>query len=377
MSGARVWPPPLPRAAEPFLDFAHLLRGHGFAVAPEQLVSFLAAIELLGPRSIVDVRRAAVATLAPPRERIEEFNALFDAFFFGRAPIAQEEEREEDERLRVEEEGPGSLAELAVVEGEASGHAASPLESTSLRRFRASASTAFLERFRRQALKRLPRRRSALLMRSKRGPILDLARTLRRAQARAGEPIALFWRTRRTRQRRIVLLIDVSASMKEHTETNLRFAHALARAAQRIEVLTFGTRLTRITRAMRRPLLTQALERAARTVRDWDGGTRIGEALEALLRVPRLVGFLRGALVLVVSDGLERGDPERLVGAVRRLRRLAWRLVWLSPLAATPGYVPATAAMAAIRPLLHALLPAGGLDSLCRQVLALAREVPR
>ncbi|MDW8123537.1 MAG: VWA domain-containing protein [Geminicoccaceae bacterium] len=374
--GAETAWPPLPREVAPFVGFAQLLRAHGFSAASDQLVSFLEALALLGPRHMADIRAAAVATFAPPRERIAEFHALFDAHFLGRgAPPAPAATRAESEPLRVQEEAGGEGPELLEVEGRTRGRAASPAEAAASRRFGPRPEERALARFRREAPGRLPRRRTAWRVRAKRGRLLDLARTLRRALAREGEPVELFRRTRRTRQRRIVLLVDVSGSMKEHTETNLRFAHALARVAERIEVLTFGTRLTRITPAMRRPRLEQALDRAARTVRDWDGGTRIGEALSALLRVPRLAGFCRGALVLVISDGLERGDPDLLVAAVRRLARLSWKLVWLSPLAATPGYVPETAAMKAIRPALDALLPAGSLARLCREVLRSAREL--
>ncbi|MDW8371563.1 MAG: VWA domain-containing protein, partial [Geminicoccaceae bacterium] len=231
--------------------------------------------------------------------------------------------------------------------------------------------------FRREAPRRLPRRRSALLVRAHRGPVVDLARSLRRAAAREGEVLELAFRRRAHRQRRILLLIDVSGSMKEQSETNLRFAHALARVAGRLEVLTFGTRLTRVTPALRLRSVERALERAAHTVRDWDGGTRIGEALAALLRVPRLVGFARGAVVLVISDGLERGDPTPMVRAVERLSRLAHRLVWLNPLASSPDWRPQTAAMRAALPHLDALVPAGSIATLCRQVLDLSRDRPQ
>jgi len=370
------WPPPLPPAARPFVDFATLLRAHGFAVAPEQTVAFLEAVALLGPRHMTDIRRAAIATLAPPRERIGEFLALFDAHFLGGARAAPVESGAgEEEPLRVQEEAAGEEDVLLEVAGETKGETASPAEALGLRRFSAHPVRA-LDRFRREAPRRLPRRRTALLVRARRGPVVDLARTLRRAASREGELLELAFRRRATRQRRIVLLIDVSGSMKEQSETNLRFAHALARVAERLEVLTFGTRLTRVTPALRIPTVERALDRAARTVRDWDGGTRIGEALAAFLRVPRLSGFARGALVLVLSDGLERGEPSAMARAVERLSRLAHRLVWLSPLASGPNWRPETAALRAVLPHLDALLPAGSIATLCRQVLDLARDRP-
>ncbi len=145
---------------------------------------------------------------------------------------------------------------------------------------------------------------------------------------------------RRTALRPVLLLIDVSGSMKTRTDAHLRLAHRLAQVLPRIEIFTLGTRLTRITRALRLKQENQALAASGAMVADWDGGTRIGAALRAFLAVPRFAGFARGAWALVLSDGLERGEPEIMVEAVRRLARLAWRLDWLSPLAGDPDFRP-------------------------------------
>ena len=149
------------------------------------------------------------------------------------------------------------------------------------------------------------------------GDAFDLRRTLREAVRNDGEVMRLPRLKRRLRQRRVLLLIDVSGSMKERTEAHLRFAHALAHAVERIEVFTFGTRLTRVTRALRlKNRDAGAGARPRRIVSDWDGGTRIGDALQAFLAVPRFAGYARGALVLILSDGLERGDPAAMRDAV-------------------------------------------------------------
>ena len=182
---------------------------------------------------------------------------------------------------------------------------------------------------------------------------------------------------RRLRQRRILLLIDVSGSMKERTETHLRIAHALAHAVERIEVFTFGTRLTRVTRAMRLKHRAQALAATATIVSDWDGGTRIGDALRAFLAVPRFAGYSRGAAVLVLSDGLERGDPSAMRDAVTRLSRLAWRVSWLTPLAADPNFTPQTEGLKAILPLVDDLADGSSVRAVCAHVLNLqGRDVP-
>ncbi|WP_048860916.1 VWA domain-containing protein, partial [Acidisphaera rubrifaciens] len=219
----------------------------------------------------------------------------------------------------------------------------------------------------------LPRRRGHRLVPARRGRRIDLQRALREQARHDGDAVRLPRRRRKLRQRRILLLIDVSGSMKARTDAHLRFAHALARAADRIEIFTMGTRLTRVTRAMRLRMRTQALAEASQTVADWDGGTRLGDALAAFLGVPRFAAAARGALVLVLSDGLERGDPSVLVDAVRRLSRLAWRIAWLSPLV-TAGEAPQTEAMRAVRPMLHDLVPGGTTAALVAHILHERRE---
>jgi uncharacterized protein len=159
--------------------------------------------------------------------------------------------------------------------------------------------------------------------------------------------------------------------MKARTDAHLRFAHALAQAVERIEAFTIGTRLTRVTQALRRKQREQALGAAAAVVADWDGGTRIGDALQAFLAVPRFAGYARGALVLVISDGLERGDHRAMTEAVARLAALAWRVSWLTPLAVDPRYRPETDALRSILPLIDDLADGSSTERLCAHVLRL------
>lgn len=362
---------PLPRAAAPFLRFTATLRANRFAVAPEQTTGFLAAIDLLGPRDVVDIRRAAHALLAPPPERRAVFDAIFDAVFLGRAE-AVEAPADADEEMRVQEDDDGGFAPPETGEPNQSGEAATSAEVLSIRRFHGEGEAETLRRFARAAPAALPRRRGYRLRAARRGDRPDMRRMLRLAARSDGDVPRLLARRRRTRQRAVLLLIDVSGSMKARTEAHLRFAHALARAVDRIEVFTFGTRLTRVTRAVRLRQVDQALGAAAAVVSDWDGGTRIGDALQAFLAVPRFAGYARGAVVLVLSDGLERGDPAAMIDAVARLSRRAWRLSWLSPLAAEPGYRPETRALAAVLPYLDDLADGASTERLCAHVLDLA-----
>ncbi len=301
----------LPRAAQPFVTFPALLRANGFAVAPEQTATFLEAVGLLGPRSIADIRRAAHATLAPPPDRRAAFDALFGAHFLGEMEEGEALGEPEDETVRVQEERAGGAEPLISDEVNEAGQEATAAEALSVRRFGPASDHEVLRRFARSAPLHLPRRPGYRRMRARRGEYFDTRRTLREAVRNDGDVMTLRRLKRRLRQRRILLLIDVSGSMKERTEQHLRIAHALAHAVERIEVFTFGTRLTRVTRAMRLKNRDMALAATSSIVSDWDGGTRIGEALQAFLAVPRFAGYARGAVVLILSDGLERGDVSR------------------------------------------------------------------
>jgi hypothetical protein len=175
----------------------------------------------------------------------------------------------------------------------------------------------------------------------------------------------LAWTKRREKVRRVLLLVDISGSMKAHTEDYLRFAHALTQTLPAVETFSFGTRLTRLTRSLRHKDLARALAEITPSVADWDGGTRIAESLGAFLSVPRFSRASRGALVIVLSDGLERGDAEPMAHAVRRLAARSWRLAWLTPLAADPAFSPETAALKAILPIVDHLGDGSGIGPLC------------
>jgi uncharacterized protein with von Willebrand factor type A (vWA) domain len=366
--------PALPPAVRPLVAFATLLRANGFAVAPEQTVAFLGAVELLGPRSLEHVRKAAAATLAPPHDRRQHFDALFDMHFLGAAGDPGEaDDWQPDEEMKVEEEGAGQEI-LVGEEVNETGREATSAEALAVRQLRPPDDSETLRRFARDLPSALPRRRGYRRRRSRRGAGFDLAASLKAAIRNDGEVLALKRLRRGTRVRPILLMIDVSGSMKQRTDANLAFAHTLVRSAPRVEVFTFGTRLTRLTTALRRRNRSQALAVAADLVADWDGGTRIGDALQAFLAVPRFAGYARGAVVLVLSDGLERGDPSAMVEAIRRLAARAHRIDWLSPLAADSGYRPETEGLAAIRPMIASLVNGGTTAAVCRHILSLSRE---
>jgi uncharacterized protein with von Willebrand factor type A (vWA) domain len=356
-----------------FVAFTAILRRASFAVAPEQTMAWLAAIDLLGPEDMGDIRRAARATLAPPPDRFAEFEALFDAHFLGAVDAARESVPSDEAPLRAAEDSGFGPEPDVDEEARESGAKATRAERLSTRRFAPAAEDATLRRFTRALPASAPRRRGYRWREAHNGHGTDVRRMLRDAMRNVGEFVRLRHRRRRLRPRRIVLLIDISGSMKELTQTHLAFAHALARAADAVEVFTFGTRLTRITRALRLRDRARALSAASLIVADWDGGTRIGEALAAFLAIPRFAALARGAALVVLSDGLERGDPAAMTEAIARISRIAWRTVWLTPLATGSGFRPRTAGLSAARPYLDELGDGRTLDSICTCVLHLAK----
>ena len=365
--------PELPRAARAFVSFVALLRANGFAIAPEQTAAFLEAITLLGPRGPEDIRQAGLATLAPPPERRAVYDMLFQIHFLGGEEV-RGPDGEDDEVVRLQDEGHGDEEPPLADEANESGAMAVRAEALVEHRFGPDMRSDALRRLAREASTRLPRRRGHRRMRARRGPWADLRRTLRESVRNDGEVMRLERLKRRPRPRKMLLLIDVSGSMKARSEDNLRLAHTLVQATRSIEVFTFGTRLTRVTRALRLKRREQALAAAAHLVSDWDGGTRIGDALQAFLAVPRFGGYARGAAVVILSDGLERGDLSALRDAVARLSRRAWRLSWLTPLAAGPGFVPQTEALIAIRRFVDDMADGGSSAAVVSHVLSLRQR---
>ncbi|AZO22825.1 VWA domain-containing protein [Mesorhizobium sp. M1E.F.Ca.ET.045.02.1.1] len=362
----------LPRAAAAFLDFARMLRRHAFAIAPEQVTSFMQAAALLGPRSMNDIREAALATLAPPPDRRVEFEAHFRAYFYGDAkpPI----DGEKDDETRIKDDRGTRQEESQTIRNEKGGELSSALEQLSSRDFPHDADG--LSSFHRRLASALPARRSFRTARTRSRGTLDLRRSLSEIVSADGDIPAPLLRRRQIVPRKLLLLIDVSGSMKLHTADYLKLAHTTVQGADRAEVFTFGTRLTRITPVLRIRDRDQALARAAALVDDWDGGTRMGQTLLAFLSVPRFSAFARGACIVILSDALERGDHSDLETAMRRLSARAFRLSLATPLAGDPRFRPATAALRAILPVLDDLVDGSSLKSLSDFILSLARPAP-
>ena len=360
-----------PRSLAPFLRLPQALRSAGFSVSPDQTTDFIAAVGLLGPRDMTDIWRAGRALFSVTPERLAEYDAIFRAVFLSQVIQAPTEEDDDDSVEAFEPTGDVDTIETPQDDSEVG---AEPTEVERLgQRELHDGDDLALERLKREASAALPRRLSYRRRAVRKGDRLDMRRTLREAARRDGEVLRLFETKRKQRQRRVLLLIDVSGSMKDRTEAMLRLAHTIVQFAERAQVFTLGTRLTRITESLRPADRNAALVRASEAIADFDGGTRIGEALAAYLAVPRYAGFARGAAVVVLSDGLERGTPAALIDAATRLSRIAWRFDWLTPLAADPEYTPATEGLSAILPMIDHLGSAANTTDITDHILTMAR----
>lgn len=362
------------REITPFLTFAHTLRRHAFSISPNQTQTFLAAITLLGPRSMDHIRRAAIATLAPPIDRMGAFDALFRAVFYGDAQPAALSNQDEDETVVNDRSGQDEQGDTPL-EQEQGGAKASMLERLSTRDFD-TADLAFAA-FRRKLPDALPRRRAFRHLRVHSNGAIDLRRSLRDIVRADGDLPAPQLRCRQEVVRRPLIFLDISGSMSGHTDELLALAHATVQAVPTTEVFTIGTRLSRITSALRARDCGTALARAASAVNDWNGGTRIGPVLKAFLAVPRFAAMARGALILIASDGLERGGHEDFGNAMRRLSGLSHRLTLATPLAGDPRFKPQTAALKAVLPWLDDLVDGSSASSVARFMLTLGHEALR
>ena len=219
-----------------------------------------------------------------------------------------------------------------------------------------------------------PRRRTRRSERHRRGERMDMRRTLRGSMRTAGDPIRLARRRRRVVRRRMVMLCDISGSMEPYARAYLQFLTCAAGSGPNAEAFVFATRLTRLTRALRSRSPERAIQRAAAAAPDWSSGTRIGDALKAFNDRHGRRGMARGATVVILSDGWERGDPALVAREMERLSRLAHRIVWVNPRAGAGGFSPRAGGMAAALPHCDALVSGHSLDALDEVVQAIGAD---
>lgn len=339
------------RATEIFASFALAVRSAGVPVTLDRSQAFLRATSLVGAEHRAAVYWAGRATLCANPDDIERYDLVFSTWFSGELPAGRAPRESTLKRREADLGGDGG--------GDADGgdvmHVHATASATEVLRHR---DVAELSRAERAELARLfaqlhpqpPSRLSARRRPARRGEV-DGRRTLREQLRHAGEPATLEFRRRTQRQRRVVVLVDVSGSMGPYADSLLRWAHALTGAAPgHVETFTIGTRLTRVTRALRARDGETALQLAGQTVPDWSGGTRLGEALQVFLDRWGQRGLARGAVVVIMSDGWERGEATLLREQMQRLHRLAHCVVWVNPHQGKVGYAPVQGGIVAALP---------------------------
>lgn len=360
--------------------FVRALRRAGLVVPLDATTAFVAALDHLDLSRPDDVYWAGRSTLVHRPEDHGTYDVVF-AGFFGGMPIEVERRPEAEPVTLAVDDPEADMAggDQVVDSGPAVQVRFSRVETLRHKDFaeyddeELAEAFALMDRLRFVGASRTSRR--AVPGRRRRGRP-DLRRTVRHALRSGGEPIHRAHTVPGERFRRVVLLVDVSGSMEAYARPLLRFVHAAVAARGRIEAFALGTRLTRMTRELSRRDPDDALARAAAAIDDFSGGTRLGEGLKTFNDEWGIRGMARGAVVVILSDGWDRGDPEALATEMARLRRVAHRVVWVNPLKATPGYAPLARGMAAALPHVDAFVEGHSIDSLERLASVIAGRTP-
>lgn len=364
-------------ATETIVGFARTLRAAGVDAGPDRvqaMVEALRDLDVLNPRDVYWAGR--LTTCAGPDD-LDRYDRCFAAYFADRrpgpprrapqvtvyrqvaVPAPQEDAREET--------GPERDKTLAAASGTEVLRARDVARLTASERAEVNRLIALLdaEGTPRRSLRYTPARRGAL----------DRERTVRAMLRRGGETSRLYHRAHRYRPRRVVMLVDVSGSMSPYADALLRFAHVLVRRRGRgAEVFSVGTRLTRLTRELRQRDVDAAMAAVSSTIPDWSGGTRLGDELKEFSDQWGQRGMARGAVLIIASDGWERGDVTQLAAQMARLSRLAHRVVWVNPHKAQPGYEPLTAGMRTVLPFVDDFVEGHSLGALEELALLIGRE---
>jgi uncharacterized protein len=357
--------------------FARLLHDAGLEAGPRRLTDATRALAFIDLKQQIDFRNALRAVFVSRKEDLPTFEAAFDIFWAppdpraaagaipGRSralPLSPERAKAWANALGLNASQMNREQNTTEFPARSSGYSAEELLRHKDFEDMTWAETEQVRRLLEQAPWRVAERRTRRLRPSRTGRF-DLRRSARHAIRSGGELMTLFHRKPRVRRRPLVLICDVSGSMERYSRLLMIFAHAIARRED-LEAFVFSTRLTRITRLLRQRDLDRALDSVSKGVHDFSGGTRIGDALSDFNRhwARRVLGH--GAVVIIISDGWDRGDPARLSAELVHLRRSAHRLIWLNPLLGSDGYEPLTRGMAAALPYCDDFLAAHNIQAL-------------
>jgi uncharacterized protein with von Willebrand factor type A (vWA) domain len=370
------------------LRFVRVLRRAGMPVGLDQAQDFAEALTLVDLGSREQVYYAARSLLVRNHAHLRLFDALFARFW--RAPVANgrmprtmpraPRHRPQAERFTIATymaaRAGANDPERDVID---KSNTSSATERLQRKEFGAMSDEelaqikALIQRLDWQVDQRLTRRRRP----HRRGEQLDMRAVLRDAARHMGTPLRPHWRRRITRPRPLILIADISGSMERYARLLLQFLYSVSRRISRVECFVFGTRLTCITHQLRIRNIDRAIDEASREVVDWAGGTRIGASLHEFHHrwARRVLG--RGAVVVLISDGWDRGDPAELQRTMRLLQQRSYRLIWLNPLLGQPTYQPDVAGMRAALQHIDDFLPIHNLQSLSALAERIADLPPR
>lgn len=375
-------PAPVDGFDELLVGFGHALRAAGLPVGTDDVLTFCEGTSHLDVTDLMDVYWCGRTTLVRRREHVSIYNLVFRMYFLDVDPARSDPRK----RMMRASANAGATLEIPNTEeglpGDMSpdeaklGYVASTSEVYRHKAFADCTDDELRQLRRLMARMRVtpPRRRTHRTTRARRSARLDMRRMARDAMRSLGEPRELAYKQRKHKLRPLVFILDVSGSMADYSRNLLQFSYSAKRANAKVEVYCFGTRLSRITRALDRRDPDQAMRHAGENVLDWDGGTRIGDSLKEFTREARRSRLGRGAIVVICSDGLDRGDPQQLEDAMKALARLAHRVIWVNPHKGdAPVYVPASLGMIVADPYIDEVHSGHNLASLER----LAERLPK
>ena len=357
--------------------FSRVLRGAGITTPIGNVITFTESITRLGIDRRDDVYWAGRATLIRRPEDIGLFDRAFEVFWNQRRSLDDVVEETLHLTINIDaDDGSTDDGQAQARDDEDDGSIT--LRFSSIETLRSKDFAAYSpeelhlaqELMSRLRLVGTPRSSFRMVPGSRRGRP-DLRRTVRSSLRTAGEPITRHHLENDRRLRRLVLLLDISGSMEPYARALLRFVQAAVAGRQKVEAFAIGTRLTRVTRELGARDPDKALRLASHRVQDWSGGTRLGDCLREFNDQWGVRGMARGAIMVVLSDGWDRGDPDVLAEQMRRLQRVSHRTIWVNPLKVTPGYAPLARGMAAAMPFIDRFVEGHSLDAMEQ----LAREI--
>lgn len=377
------------------IRFGRALRANGVMVTPAQVRTFIDATEYVGVESRGMFREAAFASLVTRREDIPIFEEVFARFWQPRrrsdnssdqlsdvTEISPEEAEAMADGEELPSDGEGMMSDelegLASEDGDTDEPGEGDEEgSESVLTYSASEAlrtkdfSEFSEdelQLARMLMRHLVwdigMRRSRRKVQASKGRFIDYRKTMRKSLQTSGVPLKIHERKVKEKPRALVVICDISGSMDRYSRLLLHFIHTIENGMAKVEAFVFGTRLTRITRLIKNRPIDEAITRVSSEVQDWAGGTRIGESIQSFNQEWARRVLRNGAVVLIISDGWDRGDPDLLANEMSRLQRSSYRLIWLNPLLGSPRYQPLTRGMQAALPYVDDFMPVHNLESL-------------